>query len=75
MAKYMKREDVVLHFNTNYSDLFKGMSDDDLKNFWEMNLDMLLDSKKISPSQRKKWIFNKKDLELSQKFLNIVLTN
>lgn len=65
MAKYMTREDVVLHFNTNYSDLFKGMSDDDLKNFWEMNLDMLLDSKKISPSQRKKWIFNKKDLELS----------
>jgi len=65
MAKYMTREDVVLHFNTNYSDLFKGLSDDELKNFWEMNLDMLLDSKKISPSQRKKWIFNKKDLELS----------
>ena len=65
MAKYMTRDDVVLHFNSNYSDLFKCMSDDELKEFWEANLDMLLGSKKISASQRKKWIFNKKDLEIS----------
>ena len=65
MAKYMTREDVVLHVNTNYSDLFNGLSDEELQNFWEMNLDILLESRKISKAQKEKWIFNKKDLEIS----------
>lgn len=64
MAKYMTREDVVLHFNSNYSDLFKGLSDNELREFWELNLDMLMKSKKISLSQRTTWKFNKKDLEV-----------
>jgi hypothetical protein len=64
MAKYMTREDVVLHFNTNYSDLMGTLSDEDLKYFWELNLDMLLDTKKISKKQKEIWVFNKKDLEL-----------
>jgi hypothetical protein len=64
MAKYLTREQVVADFNANFSDLFEGMTDENLEKYWNMNLDMLLETRKISPNQRKTWVFNKKDLEL-----------
>lgn len=66
MAKYMTREQVVADFNANFSDLFDGLSMEDLEHFWNINLDLLVKNKKISQKQRSVWIFNKKDLELSK---------
>ncbi len=65
MRKYMTREQVVSDFNGNFSDLFKGLSEEDIEHFWNLNLDMLVKNKKISQKQRNIWNFNKKDLELS----------
>jgi len=66
MGKYLTREQVVADFNANFSDLFTGLDDVSLKKYWDMNLDMLLTSNKISTSQKERWIFNKKDLDISK---------
>lgn len=66
MAKYMTREQVVADFNANFSDLFGGLSMEDLEHFWNINLDLLVKNKKITQKQRSVWIFNKKDLEISK---------
>jgi hypothetical protein len=64
MSKYLTREQVVADFNANFSEMFNGLSDDDLEHFWNMNLDLLLENNRISQDQRKKWVFNKKDLHI-----------
>lgn len=64
MSKYLTREQVVADFNANFSEMFNGLSDNDLEHFWNMNLDLLLENKRISQDQRKKWVFNKKDLHI-----------
>lgn len=64
MSKYLTREQVVADFNANFSEMFNGLSDDKLEHFWNMNLDLLLENNRISQDQRKKWVFNKKDLHI-----------
>lgn len=64
MAKYLTKQQVIADFNISIMPLIRGKSDDEIKEIWEMNLGILLNNKEISPNQKEKWKFNKKDLEI-----------
>lgn len=64
MSKYLTKGQVVAEFNNDFSDLFKGQSDESLEFLWVENLELLCKNKRISDKQKNIWIFDKKLLRI-----------
>mgnify|MGYP003644659724 CR=1 FL=1 len=65
MGKYLTREQVVADFKLNIYPSLKEMLGDDfeeIKEFWDKNLEGHLSDKTISISQRTKWKLTENDL-------------
>ena len=65
MSKFLTKGQVVADFKLIvYPSLKKMLGDDfeQIKEFWDMNLEALLTDKMITESQRHKWTITKEDL-------------
>ncbi len=65
MSKYLTREQVVANFKLNVlPEVMKEVGNDEsiIQHCWDINLETLLEGKRISLSQKNKWKLNKKDL-------------
>ena len=65
MGRYLTREQVVADFKLNIYPYLKRMLGDDfeqMKEFWDKNLEGHLADKTISDSQRTKWKLTENDL-------------
>ena len=65
MAKYLNRQQVVAMFKLNIlPEIIKEVGNDEsvIQHCWDINLEDLLNRKRISPSQKNKWKLKENDL-------------
>ena len=65
MSQYLTKGQVLADFKVNIYPPLKKMIGDDfeqIKEFWDLNLEGHLTDKNITESQRKKWRITKEDL-------------
>lgn len=65
MAKYLTKQQVVAQFKLNYMPELRkmGLSDDKIKQAWDLYMDSLLADKKITEKQKRIWSFPKELLD------------